>query len=246
MSVGILLRKSIRRLREDGPRNLWRRSYSYIYDHLRERSLGIETASWLDWQGAHSDAHCVDYEPLAYWHIERILSALTIEPGESVLLDYGCGKGRVLAVASRQPFQRTIGVELLDGLTKTARSNLDACGDRLTCREATLVTTDATQYELPGDVTHIFLFNPSSGSVLQSALARIRESWEQQHRTIEIAYIVPTTHENLLDQCEWLQRRSQLPLPHWQNLRFLIYETRCTRPDDQDRKATSNNHELPA
>lgn len=220
-----MIAKSLKRLFEHGPRNLWDRVHAYIYDAARERSLGIETASWLEWMEVVSDRNCMNYEPLAYWYIEQILTAMPLNPGVDVFLDYGSGKGRAVISAALLPFRRVIGVELIDELSAIANNNIDRAGALLKCKSTSVVTTNAADYRLPSDVTHIFLFNPFHGTVLQAVLRQIRNSWRQHQRRITIAYILPPETENPLSRCDWLEPPRQLPLTHWQGLLFLVYNT---------------------
>ena len=229
MSIGELFSKSLRRLKEQGPRNLWQRTHAYLFDYYRERGLGIETRSWLEWQGVNSDALHVDYEPLSFWHIEKVLAEFTITADSAVFLDYGSGKGRIVAAAASLPFRRVMGIDIQEGLSQIAQKNFERCRSKLTCRHAQFVTTDATSYELPDDVTHVFLFNPFGGSVLRSVLTQIHESWQRAQRRIELAYVIPATHENVLDDCAWFAKVRRLKLPHWQHLQFLLYVTRETK-----------------
>lgn len=220
-----LFRKALWRLREQGPRNLWQRVHAYIYDFLRERSLGIDTASWVEWVGAGSDSQCMNYEPLAYWHIERVLEAMPVNPGVDVFVDYGSGKGRVIAVAALRPFKRVIGVELLTELSGIAEENIHRASSRFKCGTTGVVTCDAASYALPPDATHVFLFNPFCGSILDAVLVQIRESWLRHRRSMTIAYVVPAGLDNPLNRCDWLESPDCLSLPHWQQLQFLIYST---------------------
>jgi len=220
-----LIKKSVSRLRELGLRNLWQRVHAYVHDIACERNLGIETANWLEWVDVESNSQCMNYEPLPYWHIKRILSALHLTPGVDVFLDYGSGKGRAVVVAALVPLKRVVGVELLNDLSLVAIDNINSAASRLKCSDVEIETVDAADYVLPSDVTHIFLFNPFHGSVLQAVLGQVRESWLQHPRKITIAYILPPTLENLLDECDWLKSPQQLPLPHWQGLLFFVYTT---------------------
>ncbi len=57
---------------------------------------------------------------------------------------------------------------------------------------------DFLDFEFPPDPSVLYLFNPSSASVLARLLNNVRRSLEQSPRPIYIAYVAPE-HAQLLD-----------------------------------------------
>lgn len=57
--------------------------------------------------------------------LRRALRALSVAP-EDVLLDIGCGRGRVLLIAAEFPFKRIIGLDIVPENVEYARRNLAA------------------------------------------------------------------------------------------------------------------------
>src|SRR5687767_5372667 len=67
---------------------------------------------------------CHDHFPSSYFVIRRALALVPGAPKEHVLLDYGCGKGRVVFVAALSPnIRRVIGLDISASLLEVARQN---------------------------------------------------------------------------------------------------------------------------
>jgi SAM-dependent methyltransferase len=124
---------------------------------------------------AHLGAHDVgnaDYEDL-----EVLFAAAGLRP-EDVVVDVGCGKGRVLNwLLSRSPRSRVYGLELdPDVCAATAR--------RLRRhRQVTVRCGDATEL-LPPDGTLFFLFNPFDETVMRRFAAALLALPEGPRRVV--------------------------------------------------------------
>ena len=156
-----------------------------------ERRQGIDTASAFDLDGAglgHPER--VRYEPSGWLNLKRALRACAIGT-DDVLLDYGCGKGRVLLAAARLPFARVIGVELVPELCEIARRNLQVDRDRRRCGAVEVVHADVTTWDVPDDVTVAFMFNPFRGRVFEVALEHLLASLDRHPRGLRLIYSVP-------------------------------------------------------
>jgi SAM-dependent methyltransferase len=137
-----------------------------------------------------------DYEPSAWGFARRALRRLDITE-DDVFLDLGSGKGRVVWQAAQRPFARVIGVELSRELNAVARQNIEKNGDRLACREVQLVTADASAYEIPDDVTVIYMFAPFSGKTFRAVTANIIASLDRTPRPLRLIYANPAMDEHL-------------------------------------------------
>ena len=67
-----------------------------------------------------------DYETLAIFSIKKILNNIEIDK-KDIFVEVGCGKGRVLLIASRYNFNKIIGIEFSPELVDIARSNVSIC-----------------------------------------------------------------------------------------------------------------------
>src|SRR6185295_14589464 len=91
-----------------------------------------------------------------------------------VFLDYGAGMGRAMILAATYPFRRVLGVDIVPELTAIARENFERCRAKLRCQDLVITTSDATQYQIPSDVTVIYIANAFNGGVLATVLRNIR------------------------------------------------------------------------
>jgi predicted RNA methylase len=121
-------------------------------------------------------------------------------------IDLGCGKGRVLLMASDYSFQRIIGVEFIPELHRAAQKNIAGySSDRQRCRRIEAVCVDARDLQFPPGPLVVYLFNPFSEATFARVLEYLRESDEKMPRPVYIAYRF-TEFENLLAQEPWLEK----------------------------------------
>jgi len=165
---------------------------------LIDRRRGIDTAREAD-LGDLGVAHPerVRYEPTSWLELRRALGAVAIGPDE-VFLDYGCGKGRVLLAAARQPFKRVLGVDISPQLCDVARANLERERLRRRCGAIEVIAADVTEWEVPDDLTVVFMHNPFRGETFDAAIGQLLSSLDRNPRIIHIIYRIPMESERLL------------------------------------------------
>jgi cyclopropane fatty-acyl-phospholipid synthase-like methyltransferase len=134
------------------------------------------------------------------WRVIRTLFRVNALSPDDVLLDYGCGKGRVaLWVASKFPVRRVIGVDLDPELVAVARANLARWARPLRCRDVAFECVDARDFDVPDDVTVVYMFNPFMGEVFAQVVAKIQESLGRRPRSFRVIYFYPIMHNALVD-----------------------------------------------
>jgi Histone methylation protein DOT1 len=149
--------------------------------------------------GASSGTDLMGYVPTLWRSLHATFRNWTITSGD-VLLDYGSGKGRtVVWAAANYPFRRIIGVELNAQLRTCAEANLARWKGRTLCHEVDLVVADATEYEVPDDVTVIFFGNPFVGVIFEKVIAKVQESLDRRPRKLTVLYYHPRMHETLIN-----------------------------------------------
>lgn len=122
--------------------------------------------------------------------LDRVLKTLSIPP-ESVLLEYGVGKGIAVITFSKY-FEHIIGVDLSQVLIETARKNLA----KVKVRNATLYCEDARTFVVGLDeVTHLYLFNSFSREVDACVIANLKASLQRRPRDITLIYKAPYAHD---------------------------------------------------
>jgi tRNA1(Val) A37 N6-methylase TrmN6 len=154
--------------------------------HVSRESVGVE----------HPDS--VRYAASPWWILRWLLPQSAVRPSD-VFVELGCGKGRVvLDAARRYPFSRVVGVEFAPELSDVARRLVEQERSRLRCRDVSIETMDATQYSVPDDMTHAYLYNPFNGPTFERVCSNIVASLDRAPRTVRLMYLHPADHETLL------------------------------------------------
>ena len=147
-----------------------------------DKLLQIQTCG-RDETGADEYHH--PYEPTPYSVLERLVSSGLIRK-DDVVLDYGCGKGRVGFFLSYQTKAKSIGIEYDERIYESALEN------RKTAKAQTnFVLTKAEDYEVPRSVNRCYFFNPFSVEILHAVCARIIESWYETPREVLLFFYYP-------------------------------------------------------
>ena len=120
---------------------------------------------------------------------------------ENVLVDYGCGRGRVGFFLNHQIGCRTIGVEYDETIYGQAVDNLRSYGSR-SCVE--LFCGRAEQFCVD-EADCFYFFNPFSLEVLRSVLGKILESYYGEPRTMRLFFYYPSNEYRT-----WLMTRPEL------------------------------------
>jgi SAM-dependent methyltransferase len=172
------------------------------------------------------------------WLFRQIMEALALSIQQSAVshristqagfqdftfIDLGCGKGRVLLMASDYPFQGIIGVEFMPELVSAAQKNIASySSDEQQCRQIEAVCMDARDFQFPAEPLVVYLFNPFSGSTFARVLENLHRSVEQMPRPVYVAYRF-TEFENLLAQEPWLEKIAGTE-------QWAVYKNRRDRP----------------
>ena len=145
-------------------------------------SLQINTCG-RDESGADQYHH--PYEPTPYCVLERLAESGFFGK-DNVVLDYGCGKGRVGFFLSHRTKAKTIGIEYDEHIYAGALEN-----KKTAKAKADFVLTRAEEYEVPLEVNRCYFFNPFSAEILHKVMARIIESYYENPREIFLFFYYP-------------------------------------------------------
>ena len=104
-----------------------------------------------------------------------------------VVLDYGCGKGRVSFFLSYLTKAKTIGIEYDERIYGRAMENLKTARAR-----AAFAAIRAEEFDLPPEVNRCYFFNPFSVEILRAVMARITESYYALPREILLLFYYPS------------------------------------------------------
>lgn len=145
-------------------------------------SLQIKTCG-RDESGADQYHH--PYEPTPYCVLERLAESGFFGK-DDVILDYGCGKGRVGFFLSHRTKAKTVGIEYDEHIYAGALEN-----QKTAKATAEFVLSRAEEYEVPPDVNRCYFFNPFSAEILHKVMARIIESYYDSPREIFLFFYYP-------------------------------------------------------
>ena len=151
-------------------------------------AVKCESRAFDLWHNVHTGANAVDLAGQfdtknGYWYlptrpsvIRRVLRDLPIrDHRQSVFIDFGSGKGRVLLIAAEYPFKAIIGIELRPSLHRIAANNLRTQKRLHNCSHSTeLLNLDAVDFEFPDENLVLYFFNPFGSEILRIILERLQ------------------------------------------------------------------------
>ena len=152
-------------------------------EELWDRKLKISTTGRLD---DHADQYHYPYEPTPYGVLERLAESGYLKR-ENILIDYGCGKGRVGFFLHHAVGCETIGLEYDAEIFKQAEENrqTSAKGQGVTFYHA-----DAAEFPV-AKADSFYFFNPFSVEILKSVMGRITESYYDHPRRMRLFFYYP-------------------------------------------------------
>lgn len=147
-------------------------------------------------EGYYATAPSLFHGALNLW--QKALGAPSLRPSAPSSLagysfiDLGCGKGRVLLMASDYPFRKVMGVELSPKLAKVARRNLAVWLRRpRACRQVSVMVGDVMQLRLPDGPVVLFLFNSFGAAVMTELLEGLAAAAKTRSAPIDLISIHP-------------------------------------------------------
>ena len=150
-----------------------------------DKLLQIKTTGRDD---SNSDQYRYPYEPTPYSVLERLANSGLISK-KDVVLDYGCGKGRVDFFLSYQTKANTIGIEYDKRIYQSALENQTTT---VSGTKTEFVLARAEEYEVPSKVNRCYFFNPFSVELLRKVMARIIKSYYEKPREIFLFFYYPS------------------------------------------------------
>ena len=150
-----------------------------------DKLLKIKTTGRDD---SNADQYKYPYEPTPYSVLERLANSGLIRKN-NVLLDYGCGKGRVDFFLAYQTRCRAVGIEYDERIYNDAVTNQETA---VSGRMVSFEMQDAEQYSVSIEVDRVIFFNPFSIEILQKAFARVMESYYKKPREMMLFFYYPS------------------------------------------------------
>ena len=192
---------------------------SNMHDFEWDKKLNIHTIGRKD---EHADAFHHPYEPTPYAVLDRLAKSGYIKR-DSVVVDYGCGKGRVNFFLTHQIGCGGIGVEYDEETYNIAMENLKK---NPRYKNISFHHGLAEKFE-PDGADCFFFFNPFTVEFLRMVMPRILESYHADPRRMRLFFYYPDedymsyllTHREL----EYLEEIDCRDIfGDWENLREVI------------------------
>jgi len=131
------------------------------------------------------------YEASGWSYLPRALHPWEVGP-DDVFADLGCGRGRIVYLAARwYRFRRVIGVDISPELVAHAEAIISRDRSKLRCQDVELICTNAQHWDVPDDVTVLYLFYPFSGATLEAVIANLEASLIRRQRHLRVLFAAP-------------------------------------------------------
>jgi SAM-dependent methyltransferase len=177
-------------------RRIARRFERHVSGPIEDRRMGIATNHLVESDElGYTEEQTLPYEPTRWRAFRRAFPRGSVSK-DDVFVDLGSGLGRAVLAGSELPFRRVIGVELSPELHAAALANLAKA--QIKRRDVVeFVCADVREYQVPDDVTVVYLGNPFRGEIFGAAVAQILASHDRAPRRMRIVYFYPTEQEQL-------------------------------------------------
>ena len=181
--------------------NWLRRRYPDNLRHPYDLQHGVSTSgslpNYLLQSGQAAEQHTTGFSSMQpsiiRWALNRIPRHETL-----TFIDFGCGKGRALLVASEYPLAAIEGIELAHELYHVAKSNAAIFARSHPERTPiNVMLGDATEHTLPASDLLVYMFNPFAEAFVVKLLERIEQSLVSE-RTVYLIYVNPI-HKDTID-----------------------------------------------
>jgi SAM-dependent methyltransferase len=189
-----LAARLITSLRHQGFKNSIIKIYELIADKLFDIRYGIDTCTWSQLSELTIDSDNIDrgleYEPTRMLAVRKLFNGIKhIIPADSVFVDFGCGKGRVLLVASEFGFREARGVEFAHELSEIARKNCEIYKIKTKFNGGFKITEgDVANYAINIDENVFFNYNSFDEVVMSQVLRNIIASLKINPRKILLIF----------------------------------------------------------
>jgi hypothetical protein len=171
--------------------------------NIIDRRLNINTVPQPDrypsFELSTSFADAVEYQVVDYLLLRRYIEPVQVRP-DDILIDIGCGMGRVLCIFSRERLRKCIGIEFSGELASIAGRNARSLRGRRAPIEIRVCDAAEADYS---EGTIFWIYNPFGERTMHVVLSRIGESLSTSPRQIRIVYVNPVC-EAVFRQFSWL------------------------------------------
>lgn len=183
-----ILNRTYKSIREKGFSRTYQSVISVLEDFYFEMKYGVTTSKIVKREDLDiseiSKEHSEEYKPTRIRHFRLLIKGLKL-PEESVFVDMGSGKGRVLLMASMYNFKRITGVEISSRLCQIARNNVNIYEEKLKrFLNIEVVNEDVLKYNIKNDENVFYFYKPFDNFVMDTIIERIIKSLIKSPRKV--------------------------------------------------------------
>ena len=174
-----------------------------VYHEIRgEKKYKIETIQIDNLQQQKIKSvnlkHASIYQGTNYSIIEKAFEFLKNENANDNIVDFGCGKGRVLVVAAFYGFKKITGIDFDGSLCREAELNIEKIKPLFSETNFEIICDDVVNYSVEDETNVFFFFNPFDEVVMLQILKNILSSLKKNERKVYIVYVNPLHKEIFL------------------------------------------------
>ena len=143
-------------------------------------------------------AHSSIYQACNYYILENGLNYLRSINENNNIVDFGCGKGRVLVVSAYFEFKNITGIDFAKALCISAEQNIQKTRLRYPSATFNIVCDDVVNYKIKKEQNVFFFFNPFDEVVMLEVVKNILASLKEKSRKVYVMYVNPVHKEIFL------------------------------------------------
>ncbi len=167
-----------------------------------EKYYGIKTSKLNDLKTltvkGNNLKHAEIYQGANYFLLEKLFNYLQEINVTDNIVDFGCGKGRVLVVAAYHGFKKITGIDFASELCDIATHNIVHAQIKFPNTFFHIINTNAEDYNIEDDTKVFFFFNPFNHIVMLAVVKKILRSLKSNPREVFVVYVNPVHKEIFL------------------------------------------------
>jgi SAM-dependent methyltransferase len=193
-----------------------------LVDWYYELYLNIDTKGFVSKKELKlNHQESIEYGAVYYKYLISALDKVSLDQNKTVLLDYGCGKGRLVAYAASCNYRKIIGIEI-SNIIDVCYKNVSQM-KRRQVGNIILLKCNAQNYVVPHDVNVIYFYNPFVGNTLKKVIENIHCSFIKNPRNMYIIFFNNECFDEMIVNQGWLKKiHQQQPHP---DISCGLYET---------------------
>lgn len=179
-------------LRKFGFKRVAQTILSIVEDYIYDFKYQIDTFEKNKVTGEDPDKIEADfyfrYQPTRFRHFRKLMQQIHF-PLNTVFVDVGSGKGKVLLMASEYGFKEIVGIEKSVELCQIAEKNIHNYQKKKGVQQPIqIIETDILLYKFKGNEQVFYLFNPFNNEVMKTFIEMLEISIQKNPRKVWLIF----------------------------------------------------------